>query len=145
MKKLIILIVLFISSSTISFAQYCENESVNRFIVEWIGKPYKLGGFSSSGIDCSGLVKKFYKDICEIDIPRVCYQQWNATTRILKSDLVIGDIVFFNSPVSPSGWHCGIYIGGNKFLHASNRIEGVKISSLDDDLYKKRYKGAGHF
>jgi hypothetical protein len=77
------------------------------------------------------------------NIGTVAYKQWNETKRISKMNLEIGDIVFFRSSVSPSGWHCGIYIGDNKFVHASNRMEGVKISDLDEYYYKKNYKGAG--
>jgi len=143
MKKLLLIILLFIGGK--SFGQYCDNSDVNKFIKHWIGKPYKLGGNSVAGIDCSNFVKKFYKEVCNLDIPKVCYQQWNITTRIVKSDLQIGDILFFNSSVSPSGWHCAIYIGNNKFVHAANKLQGVKINDLDEEYYKRHYKGAGRF
>ena len=55
----------------------------------------------------------------------------------------VGDLIFFRSRVSPSGWHCGTYIGETMFVHAANRIEGVKVSSLLEPKYKIAYRGAG--
>jgi cell wall-associated NlpC family hydrolase len=62
---------------------------------------------------------------------------------VSKASLEVDDIVFFSSKISPSGWHCGIYIGNNKFVHSSNRREGVKISDLSEYPYNRSYKGAG--
>jgi len=141
MKK--VLLILFTFCTITTFAQYCKDNEVNKFIKEWIGKPYRLGGSTKTGIDCSNFTRTFYKAIYNCEIGYVAYKQWNETKRIYKTDLQIGDILFFHSSVSPSGWHCGIYIGDNKFVHASNRMEGVKISDLDEYYYKKNYKGAG--
>ncbi len=116
---------------------------MDSFINEWIGKPYKFGGRTKNGIDCSQFAKRLYNDVYGLDLKGTCSRQWNQTKRILKSALEIGDIVFFRSRLSPSGWHCGIYIGENKFVHSANKLEGVKISSLSEDVYRKNYKGAG--
>jgi cell wall-associated NlpC family hydrolase len=59
------------------------------------------------------------------------------------NDLVIGDILFFSSKLSPSGWHCGVYIGYGEFIHASNYKEGVKISCIYDYPYNKTFKNGG--
>ena len=67
------------------------------------------------------------------------------TKRILKDSLTTGDIVFFRSNLSPSGWHCGLYLGNGTFAHAANKKEGVKISSLSEPRYLRSYKGAGRF
>jgi len=58
-------------------------------------------------------------------------------------DLKVGDLIFFRSKASPSGWHCAVYIGETLFVHAANKYEGVKVSSLEDPRYKKNYRGAG--
>jgi lipoprotein Spr/probable lipoprotein NlpC len=84
-----------------------------------------------------------YKEIYQTNIPNVCYKQWNVTERVKKDSLRVGDLLFFTSRESPSGWHCGTYIGNNLFVHAANRAEGVKISTLEEPKYKRRYKGAG--
>jgi cell wall-associated NlpC family hydrolase len=65
------------------------------------------------------------------------------TDRVDKDSLELGDLVFFRSKISPSGWHCGTYIGNKQIVHAANRVEGVKISSLNEPRYAKGYKGAG--
>lgn len=116
---------------------------LNKFMLHWIGKPYKLGGKTERGIDCSQFTKRFYKDVYNKQLENVAYKQWNQTMRIKKDSLQIGNIVFFRSRQSPSGWHCGIYLGETMFIHAANRYEGVKISSLLEPRYKNAYKGAG--
>jgi cell wall-associated NlpC family hydrolase len=56
---------------------------------------------------------------------------------------MVGDIVFFRSKQSPSGWHCGVYLGMDMFVHSANKDEGVKVSSLLEPRYLSGYKGAG--
>jgi len=139
MKK--ILLVLLLSISNISFSQ--KVVTLDEFIIEWKGVPYRLGGHSKTGIDCSQFTKRLYKDVYNKQLENVAWKQWNQTKRVPKASLEVGDIVFFNSNVSPSGWYCGIYIGNNKFVHSSNRREGVKISDLSEYPYNRSYKGAG--
>jgi lipoprotein Spr len=138
MKK--ILLILFLSLSVFSYGQ---TKTLDSFVREWLGTPYRLGGSSKTGIDCSQFTKRLYKEVYNERLENVAWRQWSQTKRISKSSLEIGDIVFFNSSVSPSGWHCGIFIGNNKFVHASNRREGVIISSLSSYPYNRNYKGAG--
>lgn len=140
MKKIILILFLVVS---VPFSLFSQTQSLDSFINEWIGKPYKFGGKTKSGIDCSQFTKRLYNDVYALDLKGTCSRQWNQTKRILKSALEVGDILFFRSRLSPSGWHCGIYIGENKFVHASNKLEGVKISSLSEAVYRKNYKGAG--
>ena len=143
MKKIIT--ILLLSLSLKSKAQINLDSTMNNFISKWIGKPYKFGGTSESGIDCSALVQKFYKVIFGFEIPRTCIYQFRNSIKISLDEIKVGDIIFFKSKLSPSGWHCGIYIGDNKFFHASNRKEGVKINSLTDSLYINKIKGIGRF
>jgi lipoprotein Spr len=142
MKK-IIMTILTIFICTKLFSQYTNNSTLNNFIKHWLSKPYKFGGNNEFGIDCSAFTKRLYKDVYGIKIPRTCYGQYHSTKRIKLSDIIIGDIIFFKSKLSPSGWHCGIYIGNNQFIHAANSRDRVKISCLLDDLYFKNFKGAG--
>ncbi len=71
------------------------------------------------------------------------YKLGGKTERVKKDSLQIGDLLFFRSRQSPSGWHCATYIGETMFVHAANKYEGVKVSSLLEPRYKKAYKGAG--
>ena len=113
------------------------------FIKEWKGIPYVLGGTTKKGIDCSGLNKRLYQTVYNIKLPDVCYKQWNVTSRVNRDSLIPGDLIFFRSTKSPSGWHCGCYIGDSMFFHAPQRGDVVKISSLEEEKYKRSYKGAG--
>jgi lipoprotein Spr len=136
--KLFLILILVVN---ISFGQ----TTLDSFINEWKGTPYRLGGRSKSGIDCSQFTKRLYKDVYNKQLDDVACKQWNQTKRTSKDSLEIGDIVFFSSKTSPSRWHCGIYIGNNKFVHSSNKREGVKVSDLNEHRYIKSYKGAGRF
>jgi cell wall-associated NlpC family hydrolase len=73
----------------------------------------------------------------------VAYKQWAQTQRIKKDSLNVGDLIFFISKASPSGWHTGTYIGNTYFIHAANKYEGVKISSLEEPRYKRAIRGYG--
>ncbi len=116
---------------------------LSSFVMEWYGVRYRLGGSTKRGIDCSQYTKKLYWEVYGRKLGDNCQKQWNQTKRIKKDSLVIGDIVFFRSRQSPSGWHCGLYLGNGTFSHAANKKEGVKISSLSEPRYLRAYKGAG--
>jgi cell wall-associated NlpC family hydrolase len=90
-----------------------------------IGAPYRWGAEGPSAFDCSGLVQWSFKK-AGINLPRTSQQQSGVGTPVGKSDLRPGDLVFFHRPVS----HVGIYIGGGKIVHASNKKSPVKISDL---------------
>jgi len=116
---------------------------LNKFMLYWIGKPYKLGGNGERGIDCSQFNKRLYKDVYNKTLEEVAYRQWAQTQRLKKDSLIVGDLVFFRSKASPSGWHTGTYIGNSYFIHAANKYEGVKISSLYEPRYKEMIRGYG--
>lgn len=126
-----------------SIPRFATDSTLNSFIIHWIGKPYRLGGTTERGIDCSQFNKRLANDVFKISLENTCIQQWETTDRVKKDSLQIGDIVFFRSRQSPSRWHCGTYIGETMFVHAANRYEGVKISSLNEPKYVKAYRGAG--
>ena len=138
MKKISIFVLL----SLPTFAQTTDS-TMNKFIEHWVGKPYRLGGTTERGIDCSQFNKRLYKEVFDIKLGNNCQTQWIQTDRVDRDSLELGDLIFFRSKISPSGWHCGTYIGNNQIVHAANRAEGVKISSLDEPRYTKWYKGAG--
>ena len=119
--------------------------AINSFYQEWKDVPYRFGGNSRKGIDCSKFTKRFYKDVFEIEIPPTCRTQYQNGIVIDSNDLRIGDLVYFTSKVSPSGWHCGIYIGNDEFLHAANFRDGIKISCLFSPMYKRLLKGYRRF
>ncbi len=104
-----------------------------------LGVPYKWGGESMSGFDCSGLIQYVYKKH-GISLGRTCKKQYAAGTPISKSSLQPGDLVFFQNTYTSGLSHAGIYIGDGQFIHASS--DGVMVSSLSNSYWKSHYYGA---
>ena len=110
--------------------------------VGYLNTPYKYGGTSENGIDCSAFTQKVFQRSIEMQIPRSTKEQFSIGERISKDDeLDFGDLVFFKTRRRSSPSHVGIYIGDNKFMHAS-RKKGVMVSSLDEKYWTPRYIGA---
>lgn len=93
---------------------------------KYLGTAYVYGGSSpSTGFDCSGLTQYSFAQ-AGVSIPRVSYEQAASGKSVPRSQIRVGDLVAFNSPVS----HVGIYIGDGKFIHSSHTGDVVKITSL---------------
>ena len=107
------------------------------------GAPYRFGGNSVRGLDCSAFVKKMY-EIFEVQLPRSAREQFGAGPRVGKSDLITGDLVFFRTkPFAHYPTHVGIYIGDNCFIHASSLFgRGVKIDHLNEAYFSRTFLGA---
>jgi cell wall-associated NlpC family hydrolase len=102
--------------------------------------PYRFGGTTLWGLDCSGFVQKTFAFL-DLDLPRSAREQFRTGAKVAKADLSPGDLVFFRTYAKyPS--HVGIYLGDNRFVHASSRERKVTIDSLDTPYYVKRYIGA---
>lgn len=111
-------------------------------IIKYINTPYKFGGNSLNGIDCSAFTQNVYQSSWMLTLNRSAREQYQQGIVINeRSDLIFGDLVFFNTRKRVKPGHVGIYIGDNLFAHASSK-SGVTISSLDHDYYNKRYMGA---
>lgn len=108
---------------------------------EWYGVRYRTGGNTKSGVDCSGFTVAVYAAVYGIALPRVSKEQYRTSRKISTTELQEGDLVFFNTNGSGVS-HVGIYLGNNKFMHASVS-RGVMVSGLFEPYYLKRYYGAG--
>ncbi|MCQ6960526.1 C40 family peptidase [Mucilaginibacter aquariorum] len=116
-----------------------SNMKLFHFVYDWIGTPYRFGGSSRRGIDCSAFTKQLYSDVFNLTIRRSSRDIFSMVNPVSKDDLKEGDLVFFKIH-SRSISHVGIYLGNNRFAHASSK--GVAISSLDDAYYSRYfYKG----
>lgn len=102
-----------------------------------IGTPYKWGGTSRKGFDCSGFIQYVFDEV-DLVLPRTVRDIWNFTDPIDSPS--VGDFVFFET-YEPGPSHMGIYIGEGQFIHASTS-KGVRISHLEEDYWKQRYLGA---
>lgn len=102
------------------------------------GIPYVFGGTSRSGFDCSGYSQYVFRG-SGISLPRTASEQFNVGSSVSRGQLQSGDMVFFTT-YAPGASHVGIYIGGGRFVSASNR--GVSISNLGSNYYASRYLGA---
>ena len=105
------------------------------FYNDWKNVKYKLGGESRKGIDCSAFTQRAFKDKFGIDLPRTTLTQVNVGKEVKKSDLKMGDLVFFKT--SKRDKHVGIYMGDGSFLHSS--IKGIQFTELDKSFYKDAY------
>jgi cell wall-associated NlpC family hydrolase len=113
--------------------------NLTRDAMRFLGVPYVFGGTSSSGFDCSGYVQHVYA-MLGYHIPRTADAQYYAGKRIAGRSMAPGDLVFFQTYASgPS--HVGIYLGNDRFVHASSS-RGVTVSSLHESYWSARYLGA---
>ena len=107
---------------------------------KYLGVPYRYGGSSMSGMDCSGLVWRVWQDACGVSLPRISRDQFRLGHRVNANALIRGDLVFFQKPNGTVN-HVGIYVGENRFMHASSS-RGVCYSSLSESYWKRRWAGA---
>lgn len=107
------------------------------------GAPYRYGGDSVRGLDCSAFVKKMY-EIFEVQLPRSAREQYCTGARVDKEELATGDLVFFRTKkLARYPSHVGIYIGEGTFIHASSVFKrGVKVDHLGGGYFERHYMGA---
>ena len=113
-----------------------EPKLLVRVAMGFLGAPYRMGGSSVKGLDCSGFVKKIYQ-FFNIDLPRTAFEQSHIGLRVARNELTEGDLLFFNTRRKLG--HVGIYIGNNEFVHASSRKRGVRIDNLNTPYFDKRF------
>ncbi len=124
-------------------ASATTNTKLYQFIYEWIGTPYRLGGKTKKGgVDCSRFAYELYESVFNTTLgnnSRNIYTQVDPIRK--KDDLKPGDLVFFKIR-SRSITHVGVYMGDDKFAHASSS-RGVMISDLNEAYWKRYYYNGG--
>lgn len=115
-----------------------ERDLVVKVAKGFLGAPYRFGGSTIQGLDCSAFVRKIY-EFFDVNLPRTAREQARVGMKVAKGDLTEGDLVFFNT--RRAFGHVGIYIGNNQFVHASSgkRDRHVRIDSLDKPYYNQRF------
>lgn len=121
-------------------AEEVKNTKMFEFLDDWYGTPYRLGGTTKKGIDCSAFSQFLFAAVYGFNIPRTAREQYNLTTRISRTELNEGDLIFFNTRGGIS--HVGIYLQNNKFVHASTS-GGVMISDIFDEYWARKFVGVG--
>ncbi|KAA3606254.1 MAG: NlpC/P60 family protein [Calditrichaeota bacterium] len=110
-------------------------------IKTWLGTPYHWGGTTKEGVDCSGFVLKVFHNSANQKLPRVSRDMYKVGKAVPRDKLKFGDLVFFQGFSNKRVSHVGIFLGEEKFAHASSTY-GVIYSHLYQSYYKKRYIGA---
>ncbi|MBQ2819576.1 MAG: C40 family peptidase [Clostridia bacterium] len=136
------------SSSSTAGSGVSSEMKLRQQIVDYaetfLGVPYVWGGTTPKGFDCSGLVKYVYNHF-GISICRTSYEQYHTSVKkISKSQLEIGDLVFFTrADTGNDVGHVGIYVGDGMFIHAPRTGKNVEYASLSTTYYKNAYVGSG--
>ncbi len=104
-------------------------------------RPYVWGGHDvTTGFDCSGLVSHVYEQAAGIQLQGSAAAMSKAARAVATAEVQPGDLLFFNTLGKPAS-HVGIYVGDNKFIHASNPRTGVRVDRLDSKYYAERFEG----
>jgi len=107
----------------------------------YLGTPYKYGGMSRAGVDCSGYTGLVYREVYGVYLPRTSAKMWKKGRAVSVSAARPGDLCFFRMRGKKGKIdHVGIYMGNNRFIHASTS-SGVMYSNLKDDYFSKRFAG----
>ncbi len=135
------------TSSKTTAATYDKNkvtgiDAWDKSFASWMGTPYKYGGTTKSGVDCSGFVTNVYREVAGKSLPRSTEEEYKQGRAVDKDDLNIGDLVFFGDNKKVE--HVGIYVGKDSFIHASTSV-GVTVTPFSDIYWKPRYIGARRY
>jgi len=117
-------------------AESSRGQTVAALAKRHVGAPYRWGGSSPSGFDCSGFVRYVYAQV-GVSLPHNAAQQYRLGTPVTRESLEPGDLVFFDRLR-----HNGIYVGDGRFIHARQTGRRVAIASLDDEWYAAHFVGA---
>ncbi|MFK2826090.1 C40 family peptidase [Bacillus sp. B190/17] len=119
-------------------ASAASADSVIAEAQKYIGTPYRWGGTTPKGFDCSGFIQYAHKQV-GIHLPRTAAQMYQKGTAVEKSAMQPGDLIFF-STYKKGASHVGIYLGNNEFIHSASK--GVRIDKVSNSYYQKRYLGS---
>ena len=108
--------------------------------MQQVGVPYRYGGSTPRGFDCSGLVHYSYAQVGR-SVPRTTATLWSALRPVARSDMRVGDVLFFE--ISGKMSHVGLYIGGDQFVHAPSSGKAVSVASLRSGFYDQALIRAG--
>jgi cell wall-associated NlpC family hydrolase len=148
MKSVLLLFILLFSAcasiNNDARAPYssAEAKNISSYAKSLLGTPYKYGGNSpDTGFDCSGFVYHVFRHTLGIKLPRSSYEISHVGQAISTGNLHTGDLVFFNT-LHRRFSHVGIYLGGDRFIHAPSNGGRVRTEDMRDAYWEKHYDGA---
>lgn len=134
-----------VNSENAANTQATEQDQMNEvalYALSLSGTPYKYGGNSpDSGFDCSGFVGYVYRKVLNINLPRSAQEINLLGTAVKKADLQPGDLVFYKT-LRRTFSHVGIYLGNDRFVHSPSRGGSIRVDSMLDKYWRKRFQGA---
>ncbi len=117
-----------------------DQQRLKQVINMYMGVPYKYGGTTKRGFDCSGFVSAVYREVYGIPLKRTASSMWKDGTPVALSAARPGDLVFFKGGAFGAIDHVGIYTGLTRFAHSSTK-SGVVYGNLKDTYYARRFAG----
>jgi cell wall-associated NlpC family hydrolase len=115
-------------------------DSLTEVAYSYLATPYRFGGSSHQGIDCSSFVRNVFREL-NIELPRTAREQYRLGAQVDLDELQSGDLLFFRTYAKyPS--HVGIYLGDQKMIHASPRSRRVVITNIAAPYFRSRFIGA---
>lgn len=117
------------------------NRKLIETVASWLNTPYKYGGNTQKGTDCSGFVQQVIFEVYGVSLGRSAADIHAQCKKINREDLKEGDLVFFKIN-TPKVGHVGIYLTDNYFIHATTQ-KGVIVSNLMEAYYAKYFHSAG--
>jgi murein DD-endopeptidase len=120
-----------------------RQQEASEIAASMVGKPYRYGGNSPQGFDCSGLVYFSFRR-AGMDVPRSTDSQRDKSRKVSTARLARGDLLFFNQKGKYSS-HVGIYLGRNRFVHAPSSGKHVRLDSLADPYWQKHLVDSRRF
>lgn len=117
-----------------------SDSALEKVAFNYLSIPYRFGGSSRRGIDCSSFVQQVFREL-DVQLPRSAREQFRVGEKVEREQMQKGDLLFFRTYARfPS--HVGIYLGDGKMIHASSRSRRVVVTSIDHPYYRKRFIGA---
>lgn len=114
-------------------------ERAAQFALAMQGKPYRYGGNTPAGFDCSGLVQYSYAQ-AGARLPRNTEALWEASRSVSQRALRRGDLLFFTQEGKRSS-HVGLYLGNDRFVHAPSSGKKVSVANLNDRYWQRHFEG----
>lgn len=140
-------IILLLTALIISYGRSMPSKpskpqtDVTALAKKYLGAPYRYGGATPAGFDCSGYIMFLFQR-CGKDLPRSADKQATVGIPVNINNLQQGDLLFFATTDQSEITHTGLYIGCHKFIHASATAKKVIISNLDEPYWQKAFRAA---